>query len=136
MSDTPLDASLVRAYEVCKVFPAVPRTVAPQRALVSMYYPDGVHEVPVGKLPPKQLFRIAERLFWRAHKMLRTLSRQEQAAVKTLWELAGSMRALARPQWEDLDERICIQLEGIPDDSPVIAEYRALKEQKRGKGRH
>jgi hypothetical protein len=129
----PIDASLVRAYEACRMFQSVPRTTAPQRALISMYYPDGVHAVPVGKLPPKQLFRVAERLFWHACGLVRRLNEQERACLATLWELAGSMRALARPQWQDLEERFCIQSEGLSDDSPVVSEYRALKKG-RGKG--
>lgn len=121
------DARLTLAFEVVNEFKAVPRMPLDQRRLVKIYYPDGINGKPLGKLPERQLFRVAERLFWNAHNLVKGLSQQEQSCLELLWRFEGSLRALGKRDWGSLDERLCIAMDSLPDDSPIAQEYHRIK---------
>ena len=136
------NSSLVNALEVVENFSKTPENYLDQIRIVNVFYPEGIRDNPVNNIPKGQVYRIAERLYKNSQKLLNgaNLSADEVVVLRTLKDYKNSLKEFkrlrifsegyetAKDKKENLEERVCIQLEGcnLDKDSLIVREYEGI----------
>lgn len=122
MNHNSTNGSLIKACWLLRTFSGIPNKTQEQRILISGYYKNNLNGEDLSKLDKSQIYCIAKRLYHQARLRIAPLSLQERSALATFlkYEKAKSLGDLDRA--EELEERICIQLENENDESLVVQE--------------
>ena len=122
---------LTKAYEVVSKFNEVPRFRTYQEELIKIYYSrlklGKGSTIPIAHASDDQVYSVARRLFLGAHELLKGKSGEEMETVRNLSFL--EIAAKKDGDVEALDERVCVQLENLSDDSDLVREYEIVKKE-------
>ena len=93
--------------------------------MVGVFY-QRVHGHELEELSRGELFNIARKLYKISGDVVRKFGRDEfeESVLRNIGAYKRSKNTLAR---EKLDERICIQIEGLPDEHRLVREYYFMK---------
>jgi len=124
------NSRLTPAYELASAFQYFPQTRAEQKKLIQIYY-GGLklgknNTVPLKHIPDNQIRGAALNFYTQAHKTMGEKTTEEKSIIKNLFLLEKLLKHDTN-QAELFDERVCIQLENIAEDSDLVQEYNAIK---------
>jgi len=126
MNPKSINQSLIMAYLLLKSFPIVPNNTQGQKRLISMYY-NRLNSKPLSRVDKAQVYCVAKRLYHQAYLKTEQLSPQEKSALDNFVEYKKAKSLGDYNKAEELEERICIQLENSDNESLLVQEIqRAL----------
>jgi len=100
-----------------------------QENLISIYY-DKIHETSLKDIPDNQLYRIAGRLYNNAFDIARLPTSYENKIIQKIFQLDDlkNKKISLEEEMYKLDERICIQIENLPEDHLLVRAYSKINE--------
>ena len=99
-----------------------------QENLISIYY-DKIHGTSLKDIPDNQLYRIAGRLYNSAFEIARLPTSYENKIIQKIFQLDDlkNKKISLEEEIYKLDERICIQVENLPEDHLLVQAYNKFK---------
>ncbi len=111
--------SVRRAIEIDRMFHGVNMEAMPyddQLRLVHVCY-STLNWVPVEDVSERQLYRVAERLLASSSGIVDQFDHYERAILRNIGTLREMKQGFERDR---LNERVCIQIDGLPENSPLL----------------